>query len=116
MLATRHQVEQPLWFKTRRLPSYLWVSFRRLRTSACRHSSSGDKSRRPIETSVEQALAAAAGRAAGRVASHLASNAVVVGAERAKTPACRAGGRELLLHGIRHAIFIAEVQAIFSTA
>ncbi len=64
------------------------------------------------ETRLEQALAAAAGRAAARVASHFASNAVLVGAERAKAPACQSGANQLMLHGFRRAIFIAECRKI----
>jgi|ERR1700733_5905373 hypothetical protein len=64
------------------------------------------------ETRFERALAAAAGRAAGRVASHMASRAALIGVERAKLPACRAGARELRLRGIRRMIFVAECRKL----
>jgi hypothetical protein len=64
------------------------------------------------ETRLERAFAAAAGRAAARVASHMAARAALIGAERAKTPACRAGARELRLRGIRRMIFVAECRRI----
>jgi hypothetical protein len=64
------------------------------------------------ETRFERAVAAAAGRAAGRVASHMAARAALIGAERAKLPACRAGARELRLRGLRRMIFVAECKRL----
>jgi hypothetical protein len=63
------------------------------------------------ETRIE-AAAAAAGRAAGRVASQMVANAVVVGAERLKGPACHRGAGELRLRGIKHAIFVTECRKV----
>jgi hypothetical protein len=64
------------------------------------------------ETRLEAAAAAAAGRAAGRVANQMVANAIVVGAERFKGPACHRGADELRLRGIRHAIFVMECRKV----
>lgn len=59
-------------------------------------------------TRLETEVAAAAGRAAGRVANTAVSRAVLKDTVRLRGPACRAGARDLGLHGIRQAVFVAE--------
>jgi hypothetical protein len=53
-------------------------------------------------------IEATAAAAAGRVASQMVANAVVVGAERLKGPACHRGADELRLRGVKYAIFVTE--------
>jgi hypothetical protein len=60
----------------------------------------------------ETRLEAAAAAAAGRVANQMVANAIVVGAERFKGPACHRGADELRLRGIRHAIFVMECRKV----
>jgi hypothetical protein len=59
-------------------------------------------------TRLETAAAGAAGRAAGRTANRIVSRGVIRAAERDKRPACRAGARDLRLHGVRFAVFVHE--------
>lgn len=59
-------------------------------------------------TRLENEVAAAVGRSAGRVANTAASRAILKDTVRLRGPACRAGSRDLGLHGIKHAIFVSE--------
>lgn len=79
-----------------------------LALAACGAASAFDTTQAGAATRLEREVAAAAGRAAGHIANTAVSRAVIKDAARLRGPACRAGARDLGLHGVKHAIFVAE--------